>query len=714
MPWKLFRQLGLYGGAYAGFTAKIDCSTLPLDPIECVGIIRIRELWGNVLRRKGTLGFCLQALEWLLSEDDDVSDWFVGDELNVVDERTAEKWRSHIHSLRVPLVRTVKIKKGDNMIKVAARYSVTVAQLGELNPELIEFVKHTSRTFKVVELKVPWEPILIKSSLQELSHIGKYFGVEKTEEVARAIWNGRSLGKKCKAPHPVFLPYLPEILKKIGELSEQFPDGISLYTQDWRHFFHSIPVSRRLSRFFGVSMDGEYYRWRTLPMGTTMSCHAAQSVALALLLHQEEGEDLFDIPEGLEKLPTYIALRGGGFLCVYYDNCLVAGPTAVVERVMKLIRRNGDTFDAAIKPGTDQLKTSKELVTSTLNFLGADLYFERSREDRYVFCWKQAAEKVEKWRGDRLCHDPEDEGQSPWSKKWTRRELASLIGRILWRRSLYYHPRTGTAPIISLLRRLAKDHARSRGDSTQSRWDSRDFVLTRDEQELCLETWTEVLQNPPHKFTDAPRPTSHIVLATDSSDQGYGYVMYDERGRIIEEEGFLWKDMRTPKDSGHVDWVKRHIYLKELKCAIDTITKMAKRFPGSQFECGQDNSAAAAAIRNMFSGCLEACVWLDALHVTLEEHGCSVNVWGLRSEENSSDPASRRCYPEGPRSASEELGKACWDAIQGQMKGYHLGHSTSTPGLAGTTDVRHPECLDEEDEDVDPGELVEKIHTLSM
>ena len=707
MPWKLFRQLGLYGGAYAGFTAKTDCSKMPLDPIECVGIIRLRELRGRLLRQKGTLGFCLQALEWLLSEEDDVSDWFVGDETTVEDERTAEKWRNHIDSLRVPLVRTVKIQKKDNMVKMAARYSVTLAQLSELNPELIEYVKNPSRTFKVVELKIPWEPILIKSSLKELSHIGKYFGVEKTEEVARAIWNGRSLGRKCKSPPPVFLPYLPEVLKKIGELSEQFPEGISLYTQDWRHFFHSIPVSGRLSRFFGVSIGGEFFRWRTLPMGTTMSCHAAQSVALALLLHQIEGEDLFDIPEGLEKLPTYIALRGGGFLCVYYDNCLVAGPSTVVERVTQLIRRNGECFEAAVKPGSDQLKTSHDLVASPMNFLGADLYFERSREDKFVFCWKQALDKVEKWRGDRLCHDPADEGPSPWNKKWTRRELASLIGRMLWRRSLYYHPRTGTAPIISLLRRLAKK------DKTFG-WDTRDFILTQDEQDLCLHTWTEVLLNPPHKFTDAPRPTTHVVLATDSSDQGYGYVMYDHTGRIIEEEGYLWKDMKTPKGSGHVDWVKRHIYLKELKCAIDTITKMAMRFPGSQFECGQDNSAAAAAIRNMFSGCVEACVWLDALHETLEKYGCSVNVWGLRSEENSSDPASRRCYPDGPQCASEKLGKACWDAIQGQMKGYHLGHYESTPGLAGTTCVRHPESLDEDDEDVDPGDLVEKIHTLSM
>ena len=679
---------------------------MPLDPIHCVGIIRLKELRGNLLRQKGTLGFCLQALDWLLSEDDDVSDWFVGDETNVEDERTAEKWRNHIDSLRKPLVRTVSVDRKDNIIKIAERYGVTVSQLSSENPDLIDWVTNPRRTLKATEIKIPWLPILIQSSFKELSHIGKYFAVEKTEDVARAIWNGRSLGKKCKAPPPVFLPYLPDVLKKIGELSELFPEGISLYSQDWRHFFHSIPVSLRLSRFFGVSIGGEFFRWRTLPMGTTMSCHAAQSVALGLLLHQEEGEDLFDIPEGLEKLPTYITLRGGGFLCVYYDNCLVAGPPGVVQRVTDVIRRNCKTFDAAIKPGSDQLKTAQDLVTSPMNFLGADLFFERSREDGYVFCWKQSAEKVEKWREDRLCHDPKNDDPSPWGKSWTRRELASLIGRILWRRSLYYHPRTGTAPIIQLLRRVAK-----RGENYG--WDTRDLVLTQEEKQLCLEAWAEVLLNPRHKFTDAPRPTTHIILATDSCDHGYGYVLYDHNGRIIEEEGYLWKDLITKTDTGSVDWGKRHIYLKELKCAIDTITKMAERFPGSQFECGQDNSAAAAAIKNMFSGCHEACLWLDALHETLEKYRCSVNVWGLRSEDNSSDPASRRCYPKGPRCASEELARTCWDVIQGQMNGHHIGKSMSTPALAGTTSVRHPDYLDEEDEDVDPGELVEKIHALS-
>jgi len=332
MPWKLFRQLGLYGGAYAGFVSPKDCSSMELDPVECVGVIRLKDLKGSVMARRSELSFCETALEILLTEDSealwrDVSLWDGASAESKRDDRTSEKWRQHISTLSTKLTRTVPLKKHDTIHKLVARWGVLESQLLELNPSLARFAKGYIRD--ITDVIIPWEPILLPSSYGELRHIGKYFAVPKTEEIARAIWNGKSLSEKSLTPPPVFLPYLPEMLKKIGALSKNFPEGMSMYTGDFRHFFHQIPVGKRLSTYFGVSLGGRFFRWRTLPMGWSFSPYCAQSVAWAVLLHCPGGhangghDPDFVIPKDLKKLPTYIDLHDGGFITVYYDNSIL-------------------------------------------------------------------------------------------------------------------------------------------------------------------------------------------------------------------------------------------------------------------------------------------------------------------------------------------------------------------------------------------------------
>ena len=61
-------------------------------------------------------------------------------------------------------------------------------------------------------------------------------------------------------------------------------------------------------------------------MGWSWSPYVAQSVGLATVLHEEaDDEQIYLVPEGLKALPTYIPLKGGGFMCLYYDNLLIAG-----------------------------------------------------------------------------------------------------------------------------------------------------------------------------------------------------------------------------------------------------------------------------------------------------------------------------------------------------------------------------------------------------
>ena len=140
MVWKLFRQLGLYGGAYAGFMPQDDCSKLPLDPVNCVGVIKLRDLRGSVADRRAALGFCELALNLLLTND--TSGWLdpthARDDLKR-DDRTADKWAEHISTLSTKLTRDVPVKSKDTVHKLLDRWGIFPDEFLKLNPELLPY-----------------------------------------------------------------------------------------------------------------------------------------------------------------------------------------------------------------------------------------------------------------------------------------------------------------------------------------------------------------------------------------------------------------------------------------------------------------------------------------------------------------------------------------------------------------------------------------------
>ena len=97
-----------------------------------------------------------------------------------------------------------------------------------------------------------------------------------------------------------------------------------------------------------------------------------------------------------------------------------------------------------------------------------------------------------------------------------------------------------------------------------------------------------------------------------------------------------------------------------------------------------DNSAAAAAMRHMYSSNVLVCEELDRLSRKLQEKGSSLLVHSVRSEDNASDAASRNFSLENmsPKQrtmvdehgrAGPEIIKRCWDEIQAQIRGWRLG-----------------------------------------
>ena len=99
---------------------------------------------------------------------------------------------------------------------------------------------------------------------------------------------------------------------------------------------------------------------------------------------------------------------------------------------------------------------------------------------------------------------------------WTPREVPALIGKIIWRRSLAMEPSCKVAPVISVLRRAAKERVILGG------WDSAQFVLTPEEAKTLSTAWATILTNAEHHLPEHRATNREIFIATDASDDFWG------------------------------------------------------------------------------------------------------------------------------------------------------------------------------------------------
>ena len=570
--------------------------------------------------------------------------------------------------------------------------------------------------------------LLLEWTFDRLKATGRYFAVLKSlgpPALARAIWNGRKLSQLSKHPPPVNLPYLPDIHRRIADLTRKTGKPLTMFTLDWASYFHQCgPVSEELSSHFCVLLDEDLvhvepgkrprrvcYRWTSAPMGWAWSPWACLSLGWACLLHCEDGEDdVFEVPEGWQSLPTFVPIKGGGFMCLYYDNLLCVGAdNDIMDEVKRRLLRNmspqPEGFNFEIKKDSMKYRYGKTLVAGKddldgsqidpIEYLGSAMYYRRDKSGKVNFCWRQCHKKLKQWK--EVDHPPfvRKDGD-PWKTLedkdlkalgwWTCREIASIIGKILWRRSISLDPLCRVAPIIAILRR-ASTTRKSIG------WDGRAFELSGDEATLLSSAWGETLSNPEHQGQRKFKPSRSVFMATDASDNYWGEIFYDDEGRVILENPHEF----SPKHAAY------HIFLKELLCCSWSIKAMLARDPGAyDIHVCVDNSAAAAALRHMYSSNELACLELDDLWDDLKKHHCVLHVHSVRSEDNSADMSSRnfdfKLMDAKQRAASTLEGRAgpdiarrCWNEMQAQIKGWRLGAHVPDPELYGIDGIRHGE-----------------------
>lgn len=631
--WKLLREIGLYSDHYGDISPhRIDASSMPLHEITCAKSLALSALKKATKRQPEIWSFAEKAFVYLTEP---LPSDFFNDLPEEAARHTSKKWKSHVEALE---------------------------RWGVLEP----------------------------TEYRLLKHIAYYFAVPKNEEVARAVWNGRTLSRSCRfPPPPVNLPFLPDLIRRLVLIMEQ-PGSLCLLTADFSHYFYIIPCSHDLSYYFGVAMadgvdkDGSvrYKAWRfpVLPMGHSYSPWAAQSIGWAGILHKEKDEEeLFLVPANLTQLPTFINIKGGGFICLFYDNIFAAhmNPDVMVKVKARLTRNFGPVDRGGFNFTCNylELHSAKKLRNpdTPADYLGVEFSLAtKAQRDEVIpkgtLRWRQGQKKYKKW----MTHNPD------WNSIFSSRCLTSYIGRVLWRHSITLRPLCGLAPVIRILRRVAKFR-----QSSGCTWDDAVVQLTQEEQNVLALHWDIISRNQYESGIACSKKLHRVRLVSDSSDAGYGYLVFSDDGKVELEKGHLWS-----KSLSHC-----HIYIKELMAAVFAIRYiLATSPPNIEINIGVDNTAAASSLRNMYSGNVMACEVLDKLYFELQGHNATLRVWSLRSEENASDPSSRG------KSAHPELVEACYRVMLGQEEGHRLNVPATYLDLA--EGVRHPE-YEEDDTPID-------------
>jgi hypothetical protein len=505
-----------------------------------------------------------------------------------------------------------------------------------------------------------------------------YFAVGKSDDdnkcpiSARAIFNGKRLSKLQRAPAPVNLPAVADILRQVALNLDGEP--VDVFTADIRHFFHQIPVGVSISEYLGFVLHDIAYCWLCLPMGWAWSPHVAQCIAWMAILRNNQ-ENLCH--EGdLPQTPQFMRLRDGGIVCIYYDNLFVAGPQCgCAERVFNNFVKNCIHFNIKLKYSRT-FRPADFRKNVFPSFLGVELRIRRFN-NRFRLTWRQDAARLTlRWIPEM---DEEDARLMVGpTELWSRREIARIVGRTIWRHSLTMRPLFDIQDLIDIIVRMYNDEG-------HIDWDKGDFTLSSDEIVSMTRAQLFIRTNTWHELAEQISASAPVVLcASDASDSGLGGIQFGATGFLQREFADEW----THAARG---W---HIYVKEVLAAIRTIKwVLAEREIGTGIVIyiGIDNSAAAAALRCYYSRNRVVASALRNLYQLTSQQRIGIVPVGLKSADNAADPASRGrpILATNGHDQHRTLLERCFEVVSSRMDG--IIASTYDGRDAPSSDCRHPD-----------------------
>ncbi len=524
--------------------------------------------------------------------------------------------------------------------------------------------------------------VLEEVTREEVNYCATYFAVPKTDFLARSIFNGRLLSRASMPPPPVNLPEITQVLERMSRLSHLGPLYMSV--GDIRHWFHHIGVSQQLRRYFGLRLGNHYYRFRTLPMGWSWSPRCAQCLAWSFILYSEPGEstngvDLETI-RGIRNPPAFVDLKDPqgkivGFITVFYDNIIIVSTSEKISSAWhQRIKSNSERLDITLKEWDWYSPSSMRPTRPNLPvYLGVEFSQEKVNK-RYVLRWRHNAKKLDGWHNclSTLIH--------PLT---TPRTVARWVGSLVWDSVVTFAPLHRISDIINLLRVVPTAASTYGWDvpcitvSTQSKLRIKELLTTATAREWFYHTPIET--------------TGDIILASDSSEKRWGWVLLTAEGMIADEHIGLWNSKYRNYD----------IYVKEACAACFTLRAALKRAPPrTRLIIAVDNTAAKHALRRGYSPNLVVNRQLTKVMQAIELQQCQLLVVGVRGVDNVADDPSRG------KKARQTLATRTKHTIDMAMLGI-LTAAPETPDRLepdGVTQLRHRHIITFNDDQPAPVE----------
>ena len=518
--------------------------------------------------------------------------------------------------------------------------------------------------------------LIIPEPIGNLHHLSGYFEVLKRgtigkgddgrgagykPDTARSIFNGKRISECCVTPEPVNLPELPSVLRALSDLHDAINAGRkralfpAIISADLRHWFHEIPISVALSRYFGIQFaNGSTYRWATLPMGFSHSCRFAQCLAWGIVLGEwKRGPRPYFAHVAAEMKeshhpPGWVEMRNNigqvvGIVFIWIDNVVAVCYDDIIAKDFVTHLRDGAeatgcVWKEVVVTHAADMACNKATDNSAC-FLGVQLgcTLPKSTRDGLVepsrLQWRHVPEKLTRWKTarDEALHSV------------TRRRIARCVGLLVW--DCYM----GCRPLcdIDVVLQIASDN--STGMKNYKDWDGTSCIT--EQQTATLLNRVECVYNTNRwsgvAIMDRNAPVA--FAASDASDRFGGQITFNDIGDIIDSKTLTWS----------AEFSKTHIFLKELLAACLTVENILKTQPRCKvifLAC--DNTATVHVLQKMWSSNAHALKIVKRLVEKLTTSEVRLEMVAVRGVDNVADDPSRRAL------ISKEKQQATWLQIQ--------------------------------------------------
>ena len=496
---RLFKQYNA-PAPYDGIISAEDASTQGLDPVEVAGTLKLHAIRADSIRRGLPFVSCLDII---LSLSAFLA--IIVSPISPIENLTSHKWRVHLEQLAA---------------------------------------------FNMLDSSV---------SKNEIHYYSRYFAVPKTDNTARAIINMRMLSKLLRAPDPVNLAEISQILDRVL--------GPYWITADWRHYFHQFGVAPGVQRYFGIQCAEKVWVYKTLPMGLSWSPRIAQATGWSIILEAAFRARLLD-PKDFSHMhnpPAYVD-RNGIFITLWYDNllmtCQKAADRDLLLTKLKEVCACDTGYNCFFKHlachNLDHIGPKSKSKPKYLGLEFCTIENKRERDGRptRTLQWRHATDRIKRWEDLREVR-----------KMYSPRLVARAVGIILWNATIGLIPFCEEEQAINLLR-TAGHNARDFG---KGGWDKLTDCWNTDDISHAIEKVKSLLDNNPwHSRTIFPI-RDEVWAASDASGTiGYGGVRLSGSDQGVEILKGRWCD------EGTRNLQDAHIYIQEFYAATRTIEILCK------------------------------------------------------------------------------------------------------------------------------------------